>query len=186
MNSALSWIGDFVRWLARFVPRLIIVRSTHAGVRFKRGEIIESIAPGLRIYWPLVTEVEIIPVARQTHNLVTQSLVTSDNKKIVVSGVVVYKIKDVVATMARNWDVSDTISDITLVAIASIVTTHTYDYLLQNLTTEVMSKLTKETRKKLRVYGVFVYWVAFTDFSECMVIKNITDCPSNTTVVPLQ
>ena len=38
-------------------------------------------------------------------------------KQVVVGGVVVYEIKDIVATMGRNWDVADTINDITMVAI---------------------------------------------------------------------
>ena len=94
-------------------------------------ETAEALLPGLRVYWPLVTEVDVIPTARQTHNLPTQALTTSDGKKVVVSGVVVYRIKDIVATMARNWDVSDTLNDISMVAITKIITTHTFEYLLQ-------------------------------------------------------
>ena len=60
-----------------------------------------------------------------------------------VSGVVVYRIKDIVATMARNWDVSDTLNDISMVAITKIITTHTLEYLLQHLTDEVQEKLMK-------------------------------------------
>jgi regulator of protease activity HflC (stomatin/prohibitin superfamily) len=183
METAFSWISEIAQWLGRFIPRLLIVRSTHAGVKFRHGKRPEPLAPGLRFYWPLVTEVEVIPIARQTHNLPTQALLTADGKKVVVSGVVVYKIKDIVATIARNWDVSDTINDITMVAIMQVVTTHTLEYLLKHLTDEVQDKLTHETRKKLRVYGVGVYWTALTDFAECLVIKNISSGNQQGTIV---
>lgn len=174
MEGAFAWIGWLMEWFARWIPRIVIVRSTHAGVRFKHGSKPSPLLPGLRVYWPLVTEIEVIPTARQTHNLPTQALLTSDGKKVVVSGVVVYAINDVVATIARNWDVSDTLNDISMVAITKIVTTHTLEYLLQHLTDEVQDKLTHETRRRLRRYGVSVYWTALTDFSECFVVKNIT------------
>ena len=174
METAFAWLGEIMNWIGKWFPRLLIVRSTHAGVRFRHGKQPRPLLPGLRVYWPLVTEVDVIPTARQTHNLPTQALTTSDGKKVVVSGVVVYRIKDIVATMARNWDVSDTLNDISMVAITKIITTHTLEYLLQHLTDEVQEKLTRETRKKLRMYGVSVFWTAFTDFSECIVIKNIS------------
>lgn len=173
MENAFAWIGGLVEWFGAFIPRLKIVRSTHAGVKFRQGSRPQRMGPGLHVYWPLVTEVEIIPVARQTHNLPSQSLLTKDAKQVVVGGVVVYAIGDVVATLSKNWDVYDTLNDITLVAIAEVITTHDLAYLLENLTTEVQAKLTAVTRKKLRTYGVRVFRTALTDFSTAIIIKNL-------------
>lgn len=173
MESAFAWIGWIMEWLGSFVPRIKIVRSTHAGVRFRRGKFASELKPGLHIYWPIVTEVEIIPVARQTHNLPSQSLVTRDGKKVVVGGVVVHAIKDIVAALSNNWDVSDTIDDITMCAITQVITSHDYQYLLTNLTGAVQMELTRVTRRKLSAFGVKVYRTALTDFSTCLVIKNI-------------
>ena len=182
METAFAWLGEIMNWFGKWFPRLLIVRSTHAGVRFRHGSKPSPLFPGLRVYWPLVTEVEVIPTARQTHNLPTQAL-TLDAKKVVVSGVVIYKINDIVATIARNWDVSDTLNDISMVAITQIVTTHSLQYLLEHLTNEVQEKLTRETRHRLRRYGVYVYWTALTDFSECVVIKNISSGGQHGTVI---
>ena len=85
METAFAWLGEIMNWFGKWFPRLLIVRSTHAGVRFRHGKKPEALMPGLRVYWPLVTEVDIIPTARQTHNLPTQALMTSDGKKVVVS-----------------------------------------------------------------------------------------------------
>ncbi len=173
MDSALAWVGWIAEWFAKFIPRLVIVRSTHGGVRFRHGRTAIEMKPGLHIYWPIVTEVEVIPVARQTHNLPSQSLQTKDGRKVVVGGVVIYAIRDVVAALSRNWDVSDTLTDITLVAVTHVVTAHDLAYLQEHLVGDVQAKLTRETRKKLSQYGVKVFRTALTDFSECLVIKNI-------------
>lgn len=178
MESAFAWIGSIIEWLGNFIPRVKIVRATHAGVRFRHGKTAEAIKPGLCVYWPIVTEVDIIPVARQTHNLPSQSLTTKDGEKVVVSGVVVYSIKDIVACMAKNWDVSDTINDITMCAITHVITQHTYSHILENITGGIQTELTKETRRKLKSYGVKVVRTALTDFSTALVIKNIGGGPA--------
>jgi regulator of protease activity HflC (stomatin/prohibitin superfamily) len=173
MDSAFAWIGNIVEWLGNFIPRIKIVRSTHGGLRFRRGKIVKEIKPGLCVYLPLITEVDIIPVARQTHNLPSQSLLTKDGKQVVVGGVVVYSIKDVVACLSRNWDVADTINDITMLAIAEVVTKHAIAHLLDHLTDDVQGELTRVTRRKLSPFGVRVYRTALTDFSTCMTIRNV-------------
>jgi hypothetical protein len=78
-------------------------------------------------------------VARQTANLVAQSLLTKDGKQVAVGGVVVFAIGDAVAALSRNWDVTDTIGDVTMTAITEVVTTRTLDDLLANLTGSVQS-----------------------------------------------
>lgn len=173
MEAAFAWVGYLVDWIGAWIPRMKIVRSTHAGVRFKRGRDPQKIEPGLCWYWPMTTEVEIIPVARQTHNLPTQSLITKDGKKVIVSGVVVYAVKDVVAAIANNWDVSATINDITMCAVTHVITKRTHQDVLENLTGKVQSDLTKETRKKLAAYGIRVFRTAVTDYCTAVIIRNI-------------
>jgi regulator of protease activity HflC (stomatin/prohibitin superfamily) len=173
MDAAFAWLGHLAEWFGMFIPRIKIVRSTHAGVRFRHGKTPREIKPGIIVYWPIVTEVDIIPVARQTHNLPSQSLLTKDGKTVVVGGVVVYSIIDIVACMSRNWDITETINDITMVAIAKVITSHSLQYLQENLTGDILLQLTRETRRRLRPFGVKVYKTALTDFSTCMVIKNI-------------
>jgi len=173
MDGALGWISEIIHWFGRFIPRLVIVRATHAGVRFRRGRDAYPVPPGLHIYWPLCTEMEVIPVARQTHNLPSQALLTRDGKRVVAGGVVVYRITDIVAAISRNWDVSDTLNDISMLAITEVVTTHDLAHLLEHLTDDVQQKLTHVTRKRLRQYGVQVYRAFLTDFSECLIIRNI-------------
>lgn len=174
MESAFGWLGHIIEWFGNFIPRVKIVRATHGGIKFRHGKKAIEIKPGICIYWPIVTEVDIFPVARQTHNLPSQVLTTRDGRKVVFDGILVYHVHDLVAAYgAKNWDVSDTINDITMCAVTSVIKSHDFSYLLEHLTDEITKKLTQEARKKLKRYGIRVHLVGVTSFATAIVIKNI-------------
>jgi len=175
MTTAFAWIGQIMEWLGRWIPQIQIVRATHGGVKFVRGRKVKEMKPGMHIYWPLTTEVSILPTARQTHNLVTQVMMTKDRKQVVVGGVIIYTITNIVDALSENWDVSDTISDITQTALMAVVTAWTFDELISKITTDLEKELTSATRERLRPYGVKVHKCALTDFSTCRVLKLLGD-----------
>jgi regulator of protease activity HflC (stomatin/prohibitin superfamily) len=174
MDGPFAWFSQVIEWFGSLIPRIKIVRATHAGVKFQRGKTIKLIQPGLIIYWPIVTEVDIIPVARQTHNLPTQCAVTKDRVPVSIGAVVVYRIKDVVKALSRNWDFNDTINDITMTALMPVVLLHTYDELIAQIGDESIQRvLTESVKKKLHRYGVAVASVGLTDFAKSMVVNNV-------------
>ena len=185
MDSAFAWIGNIVEWLGRLIPRIEIVRATHAGVKFVRGRKVKKMPPGLHVYWPITTEVCQIPAARQTHNLCTQTLMTKDRQAIIIGVVVVYSITDIVQALSDNWDVSDTISDITQTAVVSVVATTDLEIILSTITEKVEHELTKATRERLKQYGVKVHKCAVTDFAPSQVIRVIADAPAAPAPIPL-
>jgi len=167
-----SWLSDIILAILEIVPRRVIVRSTHRGVkwRMRRGPV--ELKPGLRWWWPLTSEIEVIPVARQTLNTSTQALMTRDGKQVVAGGVVVYSIQDIVKAIGeRNYDVDETVNDISQAALVEVVTTWNLDELLENITGKVEEDLTATCRKALRCYGVYVSRAALTDFSEARAIN---------------
>ena len=175
MEAAFAWIGWIFEWLGKLIPRLLIVRSTHGGVKFVGGSKVKELKPGLHVYWPVVTEVEVIPVARQTHNLVTQVLMTKDGKSIVIGAVVIYEINSIVDALSNNWDVSDTISDVTQMAVVNIVNGWDFAELQKELGAKVENELSIETRRQLKPFGVKVIRCGVSDFSLCRVHRVITD-----------
>jgi Membrane protease subunits, stomatin/prohibitin homologs len=175
MDSAFAWIGQIIEWFGNFIPRLRIIRSTHAGVKYVRGARVIELKPGLHFYWPLTTEVEVIPVARQTHNLVTQTLTTKDNVSVIIGAVVIYEINSIVDALSNNWDVSDTISDVTQMAVVAVVNNWDYIDLRNQLSAKVENELSIETRKQLKPFGVKVLRCGISDFSQCRVYRVIND-----------
>ena len=88
---------------------------------FKRGWKPKTLKPGLHFYWPLVTELETFPVVRQPVKLSRQTLTTKDNITVGVSGVVTYRIRDILAFFTNTYEGDDTIEDIALTSITQVV-----------------------------------------------------------------
>lgn len=172
--EAFAWLGQIIESLGRIIPRLIIIRATHGGVKWKRGKFVKPMLSGIHVYWPLLTEVEVIITARQTLNLPTQVLMTADRQQIVVGTLVVYRVKDLVEAIGqRNWDVDCTVSDITQAAVVEVISRSKLDDLLSDVAGAIEKKLTHTTRKRLRQFGVYVHRCAVTDFSTCKTFKLI-------------
>src|SRR5688572_8763360 len=103
MNAAFEWVGWIAAWVAKLIPTWIIVPATHAGVKFVRGKQIEPFGPGIVWYWPAVTQAVVYPTARQTVDLRTQTLVTTDGKVVGVGGMVTYRVTDIEAIIGKTF-----------------------------------------------------------------------------------
>ena len=77
MESAFAWLNQLVETFYRFFPHVLIVRATHGAVKWVKGKEIKALGPGLHIYWPLTTEVEVMVTARQTLAIPDQVLATN-------------------------------------------------------------------------------------------------------------
>lgn len=176
MESAFAWLNQFFQAVYQFFPRILIVRATHGGVKWVRGKKIVPLGPGLHVYWPLTTEVEVLVTARQTLAIPDQVMVTKDGKKVAFKTLVVYRIPDVVRAIGKvNWDVDTTINDMTQAAVARVIVTHTYDEVVQGLADQSLTMtLTREVRKELRQFGVHVSRCKLVDFADCKVFKLLT------------
>lgn len=173
MDTAFAWIGEFVRLMVCWIPRLGLCRATHGGVKFIRGAKVKRIYPGLYFWWPLITEVEVIPTARQSINLPPQTLVTKDGKSILISVVYTVEITDPVKAIGRSWDTTDTMTDLGTSAAIQVVTRRTFAELKENLAGDVCEELAAEAQKLLKPYGVKIMQGRLSDFAECRVFRLI-------------
>jgi regulator of protease activity HflC (stomatin/prohibitin superfamily) len=176
METAFAWLGQIFEAILKFVPRILIIRATHGGVRWRHGSDVRLMMPGLHMYWPLVTEIETIVTARQTLAIPDQVMATKDGKKVVVKTLVVYRIPDPVRAIGKlNWDVDTTINDLTQSAVAKVVAIHTYEEIMAGIRDESLTKtLTKEVRRELRQFGVHITRCKLVDFADCKVFKLVT------------
>lgn len=178
--EAFSWLGQIIEALGRLVPRLLIIRATHGGVRWLFGRYVKALSPGIHVYWPIITDVEVFVVARQTLNLPTQVLMTRDQREIVVGTLVVYRIKDVVlAAGQRNWDIDSTVADIAQAAVVEVIANSELPALQAGVAGDIEKMLTLTTRKRLRQFGVYVHRCAITDLSTCRTLKLIGGLPGS-------
>lgn len=170
MGPALGWFGDLIQALLKFFPRLVLIRETHRGVKFRRDGSADLLRPGLRIWWPLIADVEIVAVARQSIDLPTQTLTTSDGHAVAASAVVVYKIRNAVTAYTTSWDFDSTIKDVARVAFRDYLIGQDLDSLLANVS-QGDKVLLKSLREALTPYGVGVLQVGITDLAVTRVVS---------------
>lgn len=164
----LDILGQFLTAILGVIPRLVIVRTTHRGIKFRFGKHPKEMGPGLYVYWPVVTQIEILPVARQTNSLPNQVLMTKDKQTIVVSGFVVYTVKNMLlAYGSMNYDVGLTLDDVARSALVEIVSMKTLD----EMQAGIASEFTQLCRRRLKQYGIGVHKASLTDLCPCRVYR---------------
>ncbi len=165
----MGWLVTFIDRLFIWVPRCILVRLTHGGVKWRGSlwshglEVIE-LKPGLFWYWPLVTDYQLVVVARQPVDLPTMSLLTCDGKSIVISASVIFRVNNVILAIAeRNWDADATTVDITQNVIFDAVRIRTLENLRQE-SNSLKQDLTETAKNELKKFGIHVERVLLKDF----------------------
>jgi regulator of protease activity HflC (stomatin/prohibitin superfamily) len=166
METAFGWLGKIFEALLEFVPRRVIVRATEGGVKWSLWRQPREMKPGFRVYWPLISDIEVGTVARQSFNTPTQPLQTKDGKEVVAGGVVVYHINDVVQAFGKqNHDPANTAQDIVQAVIAAVISKHTHEHILKEMSEAIEKEITEKARKQLRQYGVHVGRAGLAAFS---------------------
>ena len=69
---AWAWLNNLMEWVAKWVPRLTLVRETHRAVQFRsRGRVREH-QPGLVVWWPLVSDLVLVDMTERSALLSAQ------------------------------------------------------------------------------------------------------------------
>lgn len=161
-----DWLSHLIEWFGSLIPRVGICRATHAGVKFRRGKVVVPIKPGIYFYWPIVTEVSLLPTARRTINLESQTLTTKDNDCVTVSVVVIYRIVHIVKALVDTEDIEDTIGDVALRGTVRAITERRFNDIRANLSDEVKKEITRSCRSALNPFGVKVLDCNIIDFAK--------------------
>ncbi len=172
MDSALAWIGQIANWFGQFFPRWLIVDTTTGGVKFVRGHTVVPLGPGIHWWWPVTTTYKTYPTARQTDELRSQTLVTTDGKTIDVAALLRYRVSDVAKLLSENYQAQTTIADVSLTAIHDVCCRMSWDELrAEQRKGTLKTKLKNAARRELEGLGVEVLEVTLTDMAICRVLK---------------
>lgn len=161
------WLDELFRGIFKFIPRIVLVRTTHEGVAFVFGRyqrIITShnglFGTGIHLFWPIICEVDIVPIKRQTTRLAKQCLNTKDRRQVGLCGILVYEVVDTEKLLTECFDYEDTICDIGLYLIKEIVSGLSYDELLDP---KIDQLLTRRMKTVMRGFGVKVIRFTLSD-----------------------
>jgi len=159
-----------------YICKIVVVRTTHKGVVFKKGSEIRILNPGFHFYMPLISEVDIFPTVRQTTSLPPQAISSNDGEAIAARAVIVYEIKDMKAAFAESWDIEDTIVDIGMVALRGVITTKPSDTIFNEqlaLDDELTGIL--KAGQLSRDYGVNILKAYFTNLAKTEVNSYLSE-----------
>jgi len=173
----MEWFTQFFDKLFQFIPRLVIVRATHGGVKWVRGKHVRAMRPGLHWYWPLTTDIEVLVTARQTLNVKPQVLTTTDGHSFALSAVAIYRVSNIRKAIGkRNWDIDEIVQDVTQTAIVEVISTSTMADLGDVL--KINARLNEACSDRLRQFGIQIYSVGLTDLAKCRVLRLIGGEPT--------
>lgn len=150
--SVFELVSNIVGLIISVVPRFVLIRPTHKGVKWPWGGSPLPLDNGIHWYWPLVTQYEAVVSARQTNPLPPQSIRIED-ESYTVRGVAVFSIADVVLAVGqRNWDVDSTVNDLCQAAIMDTCASKDHDTILY--LDELNEEITSKAQTFLTPYGI--------------------------------
>ena len=172
MESALAWIGQVAEWIGRWIPRWVVLDVMTGGIKYVRGRPYYCPPGRIHWYWPAITTFDTYPVVRQADDLRSQTIVTADNRIIIVGGMIVYEVDDLMKLLPRVFKAEQAIRDMTLACIHSVCCGLTLDELRRMQRKGTLdTKLRNEARKSLEAFGVGVIKVQLTDLAPARVLK---------------
>jgi len=166
LDKAFGWIGEIFQNLLRFLPWLVIVPATHAGVAFVRGHRVKEWPPGLHWYWPLVTTYKLIVTVRQTQMIQAKIIMTKDMQTVLAGALVTYFVDDVVAAGAKVADLASDVLERSQGAVLDEISKTTVA-IIQGDRGSFNTVLTDRCALALNGYGVRVIQVQLTEFAPC-------------------
>ena len=167
-----EWLSNFVEWMVSALPHWKIVTIKMGGVKYVKGRPKRIKSGSVVFWWPVTTEIALFPVVRQADDLRSQTLVTRDDKVIVVGGMVITEIADALVFGTSSYDGGMTIIELTLTAVHDVICKMTWDELKQEQQRGTLdTKLKNAAKGALQEYGVNVLKVMLTDMAPARVFK---------------
>lgn len=104
--SGLTWLNDLMVWLARWVPRLTLIKAGNSGVMFGLHGSVQDREPGLRFWWPITQDLKIVSTRVRTTEVATQL-----HGSEAISLVMLFRIRTPKTTLMTLDDVFSVIDD---------------------------------------------------------------------------
>lgn len=125
----------------------------------------KKLDPGYHFYWPLMHEMRTCYITRQELDLPEQVLTTKDNKTVLMSASIVYRISSVTKALISTQDYESTTVEVAQRAIKELVTSSDFSDLLIG-DHDIENTLISLMQKDLQKYGLKVDNAFFTSLAQ--------------------
>ena len=167
----LSTLSSALQTLTDMLPRVYFCPKYQGGILFVRGKHVKVIKPGLVVYWPLTTDIQVCPVNRQVLAVPSQTCCTQDGKTIVLAGVLTYQVKDVEKFLVDNWEGDEAIAEIVASVLLEVVSEKDWESIQTNSRKVVDNALTRKAQGLLEPYGCEVEKLRLTSMAPTKVLQ---------------
>jgi len=155
---------EFLRNWIEFFSFVTIVDQFERGVVLRLGVLHRQAAPGLRFFWPLkIEKVMTHPVTVDTQELGEQTLTTTDNVEVTITGVITFVVTDVEQILLHVQGEREALIDSAMGTIGVRVLRSAW---AEVITEEFWNEVTKDVRRRAKKYGVDVQQVQFKDLTK--------------------
>ena len=162
----MSWIDALVQNLLAIVEwasPLRVMRPYQRGVVFRMGSYHRTMGEGLRWMWPCkIEECEVVNVAEETKNLVSQSVTTQDGVSVTFSVNIVFRVVNAERFVCGVFDFEESVATYAMTHLAKRVREQSWtDLLAGQKALEKSLEGTLSTR--VEKWGAEIVSVGFTD-----------------------
>lgn len=176
MATAFEWLSTIMETVIKFCPHLKIVKITQGGLKYRKGNEITKLEPGLVWYWPIITAIDVITVVRDTLDLNGQTLVTKDGKSMLASGMIMFSVNDVEKLLTTAPDYTSTICDLSMNVIHDTFIQYEWEQIRVGLLDGTIGReLKRKAQDELRPFGIKVISLGLKDRAPVKVIKLVQD-----------
>ena len=154
---------EFIMNMMEDIIPVYFIKQYNNGILLRMGKFKRVVKPGVVFKIPFLDKIEVQTIVTTTLSVPTQSVITKDEKQLVVKSVVKYNVADVEAFMLTVYDAIDAISDITQAIIKEQVALRTFKECIDN---DFDNTVTKKLRVEVRKWGLDIERVTLTDIGQ--------------------
>lgn len=155
---------EFIRNWVEFFAFCTIIDQFENGVVLRLGVKHRAAPPGLRFFWPMkIEKIMKHPVVVDTQELGEQTLTTTDDKEVTITGVITFIVTDVEQILLHVQGEREALIDSAMGVIGVRVLRSSW---AEVITEDFWNEVTKEVRRRAKDYGVHVRQVQFKDLTK--------------------
>lgn len=177
----MTWIDALLNnlWaIVEFLSPFRVLRPYQRGVIFRIGHYNRTADGGLCWLWPCgVEEIEIVSVAEETRNLVSQSITTRDGTTVTFSANLVFRCVDAARYLINVHDFEASLDALAMTHLAARAREWTWVELQENQK-ELERSLKNTLTTRVDKWGAEIVSVGFTDFVRAKPYRFFGDPPT--------
>lgn len=163
-------ISHLFQFLSNFWENLlpfVIVKEYEHGVILRIGKYKDKVGAGIVWKIPFLDSVILCHNTITTVPVKSQSLTTKDEKNVVLSAIVKYKITNPKTFLLEVEDAIDAINDITQSKIKELITHKTWDEIRDLSDSDIKDLVELEVKQ----WGIKIYYITITDLALIRTIR---------------